>query len=327
MQTLQERHPEVFSAYSVMYHVLRRSNRFRAELSTDLVIKQTLMRTVKSVGGLTGGSGMGDSQTTQWLLSRPACAGMNSAMLAVTGKESATSNQLAESSNSRLRRDNKTMRCPLNFLLPRNPFACDETLRSISIGVTEDQTANADRANEVAHTILESMRNTDVKDYTFRKKVQVVSMGVKASAKVDGKALQVDPQLLFQRLVTVANGLSEELDLPSLFEYELSFPPAALFESSSLLREANKAKLADALVLAASLESEQDIELTSDIEYVLYGGSLLHRIPWRSSDTFATTGQTYVEYVQRMPRIIFDGYINGPSTKDVTHLRRLCGVI
>ena len=207
---------------------------------------------------------MGDSQRTQWLLSRPACADMNSAKQEVTGSESATSGQHAESSLSRQRRDDKDMRSLLNFLLSGNPFACNETLRSISTGVTADQTVNSDRAKEVGHTILESMRNTAVQEYTLRKKEQVVTMGLIASAKVDCETFRVDPQLLFQRLVTVANGLSEELDLPSVFEYELSCPPAALFDPSGLLREADKAKLADALVLAASQVSEQDIRPTDE---------------------------------------------------------------
>ena len=62
MQTLQEQHPEVFTAFSAGFHVLRRSDRYWAGLSTDLVIEQTLMRSVKTVGGLTHGRGMGDSQ-------------------------------------------------------------------------------------------------------------------------------------------------------------------------------------------------------------------------------------------------------------------------
>ncbi|GFN80278.1 LOW QUALITY PROTEIN: hypothetical protein PoB_000678400 [Plakobranchus ocellatus] len=148
--------------------------------------------------------------------------------------------------------------------------------------------------------------------------------------RVSNHGSQVDPQLLFQGLITVTNGLSEELDLPSVFEYELSCPPAALFDPSGLLREPDKAKLTDALVSAASQESEKDIvDETSDIEYVLDGGSLLHRIPWRRSDTFAAIGQTYVEYVQRMytkPRIAFDDN-DGQSTNDAPHLQRSCGVI
>ena len=50
--------------------------------------------------------------------------------------------------------------------------------------------------------------------------------------------MYTDPQLLFQCLVTVANGLSEELDLLSVFDYKLS----TLFDLSGLLREADNAK-------------------------------------------------------------------------------------
>ncbi|GFR73643.1 hypothetical protein ElyMa_003872300 [Elysia marginata] len=228
---------------------------------------------------------MGDSQRTQWLLSRPACADMNSAMQQVTGNDNATICQHAEPSHSRLKRDYKDMRSLLNYLLSGNPFAGDETLRSISTGAMANQPVNSDRAKEVGHTILESMRNAAVKDYTFKKKDQMVTMGVKVSAKVDG-----------------------------------------------LLREADKAKLVDALVvLSAFKDSEQNVAgETIDSEYVLDGGSLLHRIPWRRSDTYASIGHTYLEYAKRMygkPRIVFDGYINGPSTKDATHLRRSCGVV
>ncbi|GFO33580.1 hypothetical protein PoB_006008500 [Plakobranchus ocellatus] len=82
-----------------------RNIRFWTGLSTDLVIEQTLMWSMKFVGGLTSGKGMGDSQRTQWLLSRPACADMNSAMQEVTSSENTTSGQHAESPQFRMRRD------------------------------------------------------------------------------------------------------------------------------------------------------------------------------------------------------------------------------
>ncbi|KAL8624972.1 hypothetical protein ACOMHN_039859 [Nucella lapillus] len=69
MQKLKDRHPAVHDAFMQGHHVLRRSDRYWAGLSTDLVIEQVLMRSVKSAGGLTRGRGMADSQRTQWLLS------------------------------------------------------------------------------------------------------------------------------------------------------------------------------------------------------------------------------------------------------------------
>lgn len=55
-------------------------------------------------------------------------------------------------------------------------------------------------------------------EYTFKRKDQAVTLGMKSSAKIDGELVQVDPQLLFQRLIAVAQ-TSEELE--SAFKYEL----------------------------------------------------------------------------------------------------------
>ena len=60
------------------YHVVRRTDKFWAGLSSDLVIEQTLMRSVKSTGGLTRGRGMSESTRLVWLLSMPACADIES---------------------------------------------------------------------------------------------------------------------------------------------------------------------------------------------------------------------------------------------------------
>ena len=80
MQNLEDTHPEVFHQFKACHHVFRRSARYWAGLSTDLVIEQVLMRIVKSSGGLTRGRGMGDAQRAEWLLSISACAYINNAM-------------------------------------------------------------------------------------------------------------------------------------------------------------------------------------------------------------------------------------------------------
>ena len=41
-------HPDVFAFLNSGYHVVRRSDRYWAGLSTDLVIEQILMRTIKT---------------------------------------------------------------------------------------------------------------------------------------------------------------------------------------------------------------------------------------------------------------------------------------
>ena len=63
-------------------HVVRRSDRFWAGLSTDLYIEQVLMKSLKSTGGLTRGRGMDEIQRLTWLFSSPKCAEVNNAMQA-----------------------------------------------------------------------------------------------------------------------------------------------------------------------------------------------------------------------------------------------------
>ena len=62
----------------------------------------------------------------------------------------------------------------------------------------------------------------------------------------------IDPQLLFQRLLTVRERCD---DVTSLFQYELCTYTAALFESPSLLLQPNEAILAD--YLWKSMKEEQ----------------------------------------------------------------------
>lgn len=68
---------------------------------------------------------------------------------------------------------------------------------------------------------------------------------------------------------------------------------------------------------------------SDEMLYVLDGGSLLYRLPWPRGSTFGNVCQLYVDYVKkfRCPVIVFDGYTSGPTTKDVTHLRRSDGVV
>ena len=57
MEHLSEEHPDIHKEFMYGYHVLRRSDRYWAGLSTDLVIEQVLMRSVKTSGGLIRGRG------------------------------------------------------------------------------------------------------------------------------------------------------------------------------------------------------------------------------------------------------------------------------
>ena len=141
-------------------------------------------------------------------------------------------------------------------------------------------------------------------------------MTSKAAVKFDDGKIQVDPQQLFQRLSIIATGGRFE-NPKSLFKY-----PPALFDTSLLPRKANKPALAATIWTDVKNTST---EVTGNVHFVLDGGALIHRVSWPRSFTYDAIYSVYVQYViQRYGKatVVFDGYQNGPSTKDCTHQRR-----
>ena len=325
MQKLEGDHPVVFKQFQEGHHVVRRSDRYWAGLSTDLVIEQVLMRSLKTQGGLTRGRGMSETQRLIWLLSMPACAEMNCAMQDFTGITYETSDQHIDMSKSRQERDLVDTDKILNFLVSKNPFDSDEVkLRSIASGVTASKSVNVDNAKDIGMNIVNSMIDHNVSDFTFRRKDHAVVLSA-SSIEVDGDIIQIDPQLLFQRLIAVKHKYE---DTASLFKYELCSYPPALFDNYALPREADKPDIANTIWLKAGYPRESGPpEL---VHYVVDGGGLLHRIPWNRGMTFGAIVTSYVDYVTKhypMSTVVFDGYAAGPTTKDVTHQRRSAGRI
>ena len=323
MMQLENTHPEVFKSFLEGHHVVRRSDRFWAGLSTDLVIEQVLMRSLKTSGGLTRGRGMGEEQRLTWLLSMPVCAAYNTAMQNVTGLAFNTSDQHKDMTKARLQRDEKDIQVVHDYLHERNPFSEDPTLRNITSGEIADNSVNVDEAVQIGQKILTSMTGKEVLTASFRKKDQVVTLASKSSMKVDGEVVEADPLLLFQRLVTTAHHTCE--NLAYVFMHELcSFPPA-LFESSGLPRLPNKSTLADSMWATLKNPDWESPPVNSQVHIVLDGGALLQRVIWPRGSTYNDILQLYAEYVERKygkVTVVFDGYGNGPSTKDITHLRR-----
>ena len=71
-------------------------------------------------------------------------------------------------------------------------------------------------------------------------------------------------------------------------------------------------------------------EQKEHVQFVLDGGSLLHKITWPKGLTFDEISYLYTNYVQRQfgrPVVIFDGHTQEPSTKDIMHIHRSKGII
>jgi len=206
----------------------------------------------------------------------PAWADMNRAMQDFTGMQYESSDQHKDSNTSHQMRDLKDIQKLLDNICLRNPFTEDPNLRCIYSGIIADAKVNVDLAKDVGKKILTSMKGSCVKEYSFKRKLQAITLQTKTSIKIDGEQISVDSQLLFQHLVVAAMAAT---DSQSLFQYELRSYPPALFDSNLMMREAQKANLADAIWDQVQNDMK---EPDGREQIVLDGRALIHCIPWPS---------------------------------------------
>ena len=64
----------------------------------------------------------------------------------------------------------------------------------------------------------------------------MLTIGSKTSLKVGSGEINIEQQILFQRLTAVSDDTSD--DTEEIFRYDLSSQPSSLFDSSGLLRVA-----------------------------------------------------------------------------------------
>ena len=93
------------------------------------------MRTLKSNGGLTRGSGMSDEQRIVWTMSLPVSSLYNLAMQDFNDPTYASSEQHKDIAQSKVKRDASDLEKLSTKLRPCSPFAQDPSPRNIFTGV------------------------------------------------------------------------------------------------------------------------------------------------------------------------------------------------
>ena len=162
MANLPNDNPVVHQHFVEGLHVARRSDRAWAGLSTDLMIEQVLMRSMRTSGCLTLDRGMTEQQRLTCLLAMPACAEVNIAMQELSGAKYSTNEQNKETGKYWQRRDMKDTHTLLLTMFERNPFAESTSLRNILTGVNATDEVDLCRAKEIGHKIMDSMTGIPV---------------------------------------------------------------------------------------------------------------------------------------------------------------------
>ena len=140
------------------YHTVRRSDKYWTGLLSDLIIEQCLMRSLKSRGCVTRGSGITDSVKLLWVSSMHRCAGIHDAMGNLTQQRHRSSEQ-HELGSSRIKRDNSDLKRLFKWFDAHEPSdPIQLLLQSIASGITavDEDGVNCDEAEKVNGICIEN---------------------------------------------------------------------------------------------------------------------------------------------------------------------------
>lgn len=325
MKELDQKHPDIVAKFENGLHVIRRTDQFWAGLGSDLTIEQTLMRSLKSSGGLTRGSGMSEKIRTIWTLASSVSSEYNLVMQEFTELSFTSSEQHKDCTSPRIQRDQQDSMKLKQKLLDCNPFDKDSSLRNVVTGVVANDDVNVHDYEAVGKAIVQKMVDQPIFTYSFKRKDKVKTLGASSSVKVNAEQT-ISPELLFQRFLVVSQ--AGDLALQDIMDYELCSYPPALFEAKHVFLKADKPQLADALrdfVIKSSSNAVITDSIPETEHFVLDGGSLLHRLSWKKGITYGEIAEEYASFTiskYGVATVVFDGYSGEPSIKDNEHQRR-----
>ena len=208
-----------------------------------------------------------------------------------------TSDQHEETTDARLNRDIHDLAKINSRLIPFTPFSEDRSLRNSVTGVEAPSDTNVHEYKAVGMNIINTMVSQAAFQHSFKRKDRAKTLGHSSSVPI-AQDRTIDPPLLFQRFIVVSQ--TGDLSMQEVMKHELSTYPLALFEARHIFREADKPQIATAITEHASCVTSGEYEVVKESapktdHYVLDGGSLLHRVPWKAGDSYRSIAQSYAD--------------------------------
>ncbi|KAL7301920.1 hypothetical protein TKK_0005515 [Trichogramma kaykai] len=161
------------------------------------------------------------------------------------GLKSYFSEQHVDLLNHRMNRDDEDVRKLLLWIDKHDLFRTDSQLISVSSGVIGDESINCHMATELGKKSMATMIEKSACDISLSTKFKVkpLSAATNGAHVRDEEFINVDPQILFQRIIHSFQG--NEHNTREAFEYELSPYPLSIFDECGMMRKNKKAELSN----------------------------------------------------------------------------------
>ena len=230
------------------FTIHRNENLFWSGTLADMTIKQSLMRSGKTHGGLINITHK-ESARTKLLLTSHNVAQYSEALRKLTENAGGRSERHREFIQGSRIRDHGDLQTFLVFLRSHIPFSSDDPTqpRNISIGVVADHQVNVDDALNIGAEIQERLTGKRFGDVTMKKKDLAQTFSImRKPIKVDGDDVRMSPVQLYHQLLCIAstNGPPD----PSIFSYEMTAVAPALFKEDGSMRTSQNHSLRSTLM-------------------------------------------------------------------------------
>ena len=161
--------------------------------------------------------------------------------------------------------------CDRRHLLQMDSLSkLDGKLKNIASGLVASANVNITNVKNCGESILKKMEGTSSLTFSFQKVMQTVQIPSSILAKQT--KVELDPELLFQRLITVCS----DGDWNDALKHELAHHPMSLFDDEGFMRDPKKAELAKYIVSEYTFHDVVPNIESKKWKIVVDGGMLLH---------------------------------------------------
>lgn len=228
---------------------------------------------------------MTEEMRALWTISISIKSEYNKSMQEFNDLTYTNSEQHRESTEARLKRDHSDLEQIKEKLSTCTPFSPDPSLRNIITGLVAKEDVNVHEFETIGSEMIENMVGKPVFGIPFKWKDRAETLADESTIKF-AQGRTIDPDLLLQRVLVLLK--TRDLSQKEVMSYELSPFPTTLFEAKEIFRKTDKPQRAHAVVEYSSEESKVTVmdymPLTE--QYVLDGGSLVHRLPWKKGEVW-----------------------------------------
>ena len=269
--------PSVYQRFIEGFFTVRRSDKLNCGTSTDMVIEQSMMKSMKTDGGISRGRSTKESVISKWVYGMHAMNTVCEGLEDLADVRMDTTDQHVDASDSRVKKDAKDIKKLLEWFSSHDPFPEVKEIISIASGVVGDNKINCHKAREVGIASMSKMTGETFNNIKLKRADKVLPLLTMSSTiKVHDEKVPIDPVLLFQRM-SITKTFEDEIE--KFFEYELAPYPLSLFDAIGM-RKTQKSAIYDCF---QSVNIEID---NTNATYIIDGGYLLHRVVWDREETF-----------------------------------------